>query len=78
MSDPTITRQSASPAAGLTPQQLQILQMLADGKEGKQIARTLYLTASTISAHIRRAGLSLNATGRTHTVATALRLKLIH
>ncbi|HUK25913.1 MAG TPA: response regulator transcription factor [Terriglobales bacterium] len=38
-------------AAALTPRELQILQMIVDGKSNKEIASTLELSANTVAVH---------------------------
>lgn len=38
----------------LSPRQLQILQMLADGHSRKEIAGRLFLTLSSVTMHINR------------------------
>ena len=60
-----------------SPRQIQILQLLANGKETKEIARELFISASTITTQLDRANDVLGTHNRTQAVATALRLKLI-
>jgi two-component system response regulator NreC len=38
-------------AAGLTPRELEVLQMIVDGKSNKEIATVLNLSANTVSVH---------------------------
>ena len=57
--------------------QIQILQLLANGKESKEIARELYISVSTVVTQLYRANQTLGANNRTHAVAVALRRHLI-
>lgn len=61
----------------LSPRQRQILQLLANGKESKEIARELFIGISTITTQLDRANQALGTHNRTYAVAVALRLKLI-
>jgi DNA-binding NarL/FixJ family response regulator len=50
-------RSSSSHAAGakeLSPRELEVLQMLADGSTAKQVALTLHLSVKTVEAHRRQ------------------------
>jgi DNA-binding CsgD family transcriptional regulator len=41
------------PLAGLTPRELEVLALIADGRTDRGIARELYVTPKTVEAHIR-------------------------
>ena len=60
-----------------SPRQIQILQLLANGKETKEIVRELYISHSTVTTQLYRANQTLGTNNRAHAVAIALRLKLI-
>ena len=52
--DPQIERQSTLKGErgnGLTPRELEVLQMIVDGKSNKEIASTLDLSANTVAVH---------------------------
>jgi DNA-binding CsgD family transcriptional regulator len=49
----------------LTPQELQITQMAADGMSNREIAQMLYLSHRTVSSHLYRAFPKLGITSRT-------------
>jgi DNA-binding NarL/FixJ family response regulator len=65
------------PTAGLTARELQVLQLLAEGASNKAIARQLGITPNTAKFHVAAIAGKLGASGRTDTVAKAVRLGLI-
>ena len=73
--DPALQR--ASPKKTLTPRELDVLRLLAEGLQHEQIGRQLGITAETVRSHVRKASDRLDATTRTQAVATAVRLGLI-
>jgi DNA-binding CsgD family transcriptional regulator len=62
--------------AGLTPRELEVLELLAEGASNKTIARRLGISVHTAKFHVRSLIDKLDATGRT--VAQAARLGVIH
>jgi DNA-binding NarL/FixJ family response regulator len=66
-----------TPAAGLTPREMQVLQLLAEGASNKVIARRLGITPHTVKFHVAAVAGKLGATGRTDAVAKAMRLGLV-
>ena len=73
--DPALQR--PSPKKTLTPRELDVLRLLAEGLQHEQIGRQLGITAETVRSHVRKASDRLDATTRTQAVATAVRLGLI-
>ena len=73
--DPALQR--PSPEKTLTPRELDVLRLLAEGLQHEQIGRQLGITAETVRTHVRKASDRLDATTRTQAVATAVRLGLI-
>ncbi len=61
----------------LAPRELQVLQLIADGRSTKQIASTLHLSESTVKTHLRSLFEKLGASHRAHAVALAIRYHLI-
>lgn len=62
----------------LTPRQLEILQLLADGKSTGRIAEELYLSKTTVRNHIAHILANLGVHTRVQAVVAASRLGLIH
>ncbi len=61
----------------LAPRELQVLQLIADGRSTKQIASTLHLSESTVKTYLRTLFDKLGASHRAHAVALAIRYRLI-
>jgi DNA-binding CsgD family transcriptional regulator len=61
----------------LTPRELDVLALLAEGASNKVIARTLAISVHTVKFHIASLFDKLDAEGRTEAVAQAARLGAI-
>lgn len=68
---------SARPVEELTPRELQVLRLLAEGQSNKTIARELGISEHTVKFHVNAILGKLNAQSRTEAVVTATRLGLI-
>jgi DNA-binding NarL/FixJ family response regulator len=71
---------SARPSSGgapLTPRELEVLELLADGLSGSAIAERLYLSAHTVRNHVQRSLDKLGAHSRLEAVAMAVQEDLI-
>ena len=84
--DPADARLVA-PAAGadggdldqaLTPRELEVLALLAEGASNKAIARRLGISVHTAKFHVGQLLDKFDATGRTDAVAHAARLGVLH
>lgn len=64
--------------APLTPRELEVLALLAEGASNKAIARRLGISVHTAKFHVGQLLDKLDATGRTDAVAHAARLGVIH
>ncbi len=62
---------------GLTPRELQVLQLMAQGLPNKGIARALGITENTAKFHVASVTAKLGASGRTEAVTLAARTGLI-
>jgi DNA-binding NarL/FixJ family response regulator len=73
------SRPSARPVADatLTGREIQILQLLGDGKSQQGIAKELYISTKTVGTHIQRVLTKLGVHSRTEAVALAYRSGLI-
>lgn len=63
--------------AALTPRELEVLMLLAEGASNKTIARRLEISVHTAKFHVGSLLDKLDATGRTDAVAHAARLGVI-
>ncbi len=64
-------------APALTPREIEVLEMLAQGLGNKIIARQLGISEHTVKFHISSIFAKLNATSRTEAVTTGARMGLI-
>jgi len=69
--------EQAAPPEALTPRELQVLGMLADGLVNKQIAAQLAISDHTVKFHVAQILAKLRAASRTEAVARAMRRGLI-
>ena len=67
----------ASISASLSPRELEVLSLVADGKPNKQIGHSLSISEQTIKNHLTSILRKLNANDRTHAVVLAMRYGLI-
>lgn len=78
--DPALAGQALikpSGGANLTPRELDVLSLLAEGLTHEQIGLRLGISGETVRTHLQKASERLGAGTRTQAVATALRLGLI-
>lgn len=64
-------------AQSLTPREVEVLRMLAEGLGNKEIARQLGISEHTVKFHLGSIFTKLDATSRTEAVMTGIRLGLI-
>ncbi len=62
---------------GLSPDQLRILQLVADGLKNKQVATELGVSETTVKSNLRVIYSKLDASSRAHAVAAAMRLGIV-
>jgi DNA-binding CsgD family transcriptional regulator len=78
----TLTTSVVSPQSDsevlLTPRELEVLTLLAEGKSNKAIARRLGISVHTAKFHVGALIDKLDAVGRTDVVAHAARRGVIH
>ncbi len=65
-------------AAGLTPREIEVLNLMAEGASNKTIARRLEISVHTVKFHVGSLLDKLDAAGRTDAVAQAARLGVIN
>ena len=69
--------QVSGPDAPLTPREIEVLALLAEGASNKTIARRLGISVHTVKFHVGSLFDKLDATGRTDAVAHAARIGVI-
>ena len=62
-----------TPRIGLTPRELEVLRLVADGLSNGQIADRIGRTEGTVKVHLKNILQKLDVTDRTEAVTTALR-----
>jgi DNA-binding NarL/FixJ family response regulator len=66
------TYASGRPGDRLTARELQVLAAIANGREGRQIARMLHISPNTVKSHTSRIYRKLGAADRAHAVGLAI------
>jgi DNA-binding NarL/FixJ family response regulator len=67
----------ASTRSSLTPRELEVLKLLAEGLGQKKIAQALFITPKTVATHIQRILIKLDVHSRAEAVAYAHRNQLV-
>jgi DNA-binding NarL/FixJ family response regulator len=70
---PALAAERADRRAALSTREREIIELLADGLTGEEVAERLVLSAQTVKTHIRNAMTKLEARNRVHAIAIALR-----
>jgi DNA-binding CsgD family transcriptional regulator len=70
-------RPAATPRGSLTPRQLEVLRLLAEGKRAKEIAGQLWLSETTVRNHIRAVLRELESHSQLEALSKARRLGLV-
>jgi DNA-binding NarL/FixJ family response regulator len=61
----------------LTPRELEILELIADGLFNREISNRLWLAEETVKTHVHHILTKLDARSRAHAVSIGLRSRLI-
>ncbi len=82
---PTIAIQAAEPGfsqilenSPLTEREMEVLQLIVEGRSNQDIADRLYITVGTVKTHVRNILSKLCADDRTQAAVLALRAGLVH
>jgi DNA-binding NarL/FixJ family response regulator len=62
---------------GLSPREMEVMQLLSEGNTNKEIAKALWISEQTVKTHVAHIFDKLGTSDRTETVATALRNGLV-
>jgi len=68
----SLLRRASDGCGLLSPREREILELLAHGLNGEQIAQQLYLSSETVRTHVRNAMSKLDASTRVHAVVLAM------
>jgi DNA-binding CsgD family transcriptional regulator len=74
---PFVVNAAAVGELGITPRELEILQLIADGLSNREIAEKLFVSENTVKTHSSRLFAKLNANRRTKAVQAGKSLGLI-
>jgi len=72
-----ISGNSTTQRLGLTPRELQVLRLIADGKANKEIAKELFISERTVERHVSNIFDKLDVSSRTAATAYAFKQQLI-
>lgn len=75
--EPFIPNDSKREALGITPRELEILQLIAKGMSNREIAEKLFVSENTVKTHSSRVFDKLGAKRRTQAVQLGKELRLI-
>ncbi|MBI5933532.1 MAG: response regulator transcription factor [Chloroflexi bacterium] len=70
---PTVTRPASNSDDGLTEREQEVLQLIADGKNNREIAEKLVISEKTVKTHVSNILAKLNLDDRTQAAIYALR-----
>ncbi len=74
---PQAARATSQLAEPLTPKEVKVLNLLAQGYSNNAMADKLFISETTVRTHLRSINLKLQAGNRTQAIAIARRLGLI-
>ena len=65
------------PPPSLSPRELEVLRLVADGRSNPEIARTLFIGEATVKTHLLHVFEKLEVNDRTRAVTRAMELGLL-
>jgi DNA-binding NarL/FixJ family response regulator len=75
--DALLAKPFAGPAGGLTPREVEILRVIAEGKTNREIAEALLISEKTVARHVSNILAKLDLSSRAAATAHAYREGLI-
>jgi two-component system, NarL family, response regulator len=75
---PSVIAERLASRIGLSPREVDVLELIAEGQRNKEIAHTLGITQETVQTHIKRLFVKLNVSDRTAAVTVALSRGIVH
>lgn len=73
----TLVRRASSPGPVLTEREVQVLELLAEGRANKQMARELLVSEATVKSHLSHIYAKLGVDSRAGAVARAIEQRII-
>jgi len=73
-----ISNEKSALRLGLSQRELQILELIVDGKSNREIAETIYLSLDTVKSHMKNVYQKLGVHSRTQAVKTAIQEGLVY
>ena len=67
----------SSPTSALTAREIEVLRLLCEGRNNKEIAEVLVLSVNTVKTHVKRIMAKLNVSDRTQAAIKALKEDLV-
>jgi two-component system, NarL family, response regulator len=75
---PSVIAERLASRIGLSPREVEILELIAEGKRNKEIAHALGITQETVQTHMKRLFAKLNVSDRTAALTAALSRGIVH
>ncbi len=73
-----LMRRVRAPGTTLTPRELEVLQLVADGLSNQQVSQALHLSQATVKTHLVHVYEKLGVDSRTAAVAAARERRVVH
>ncbi len=73
----SLAGRDTGPSLGLTPRELEVLRLVAEGRSNREIAARLFISAKTASVHVSNILAKLHVASRGEAAATAHRLGVV-
>lgn len=73
----TLVKRSSHPAPQITAREVDVLELLAEGKSNKEIAKALFVSEGTVKSHLAHIYTKLNTDTRAGAVAEAIARRVI-
>ena len=75
---PFVIAERLASRIGLSPREVDVLELIAEGKRNKEIADALGITHETVQTYVKRLFVKLNVSDRTAAVTVALGRGIVH
>jgi DNA-binding CsgD family transcriptional regulator len=72
-----LSSSSGDAVFGLSPRELEVLDVLAEGRTNREIAERLFISERTVAVHVRHILAKLEVSSRTEAAGTAIRLGIV-